>query len=280
MHYFAVLHFNTPMPNIFSAFSHCAHGLCCPFAASQPHQNCLGLGQQIFSSTPQNSPCHFSPSLHLHLWPLLASFFTFSATFQPLMAAFFICFGMKTWLQLVGNVVWRGRGGEAAGLIRVGSKAPLSLGTPASQERWWLSWLNTLELGRRGDSIFLFLWICKYEVKPDPELCTTWVLGMDHSWTYPSAFSSHSGDPPVLWSKQHPGEDVAMGHLESPAHSWDFAETSWAKPCVTRNHWNDFKRAKICRSRSPGKPLFSSPWKRRKLWACISHLIVPRPISR
>lgn len=34
---------------------------------------------------------------------------------------------MKTWLQLVGKVVWRGRGGEAAGLARAGSQALLPL---------------------------------------------------------------------------------------------------------------------------------------------------------
>lgn len=115
------------MPKIFPAFAHRVCRLRFPFTASLPHLNCLGLGQQIFSSTPQTSPSHFSPSLWLHLWPLLASFFTFLTISQPSLAAFFICFGMKTWLQLVGKAVWRGRGREAAGSARVGSKTLLSL---------------------------------------------------------------------------------------------------------------------------------------------------------
>lgn len=256
-----MLHLNTPMPNILPAFTHCR--LCFPFAASLPHLNCLGLGQQI-SSTSWNFP------LWLHPWPLQASFFTFSTTSQPSRAAFFICFGMKTWLQLVAEVVRRGRGGEAAGLARVGSKALLCVsGLPKRGIHGWKLW----SWGGREER-FLFLLQIKSRAR-------TWALhhvsfSPGSQLVLPSCFLPAQWKPTSAVAK----ENTAKGHSQSPDRSWDSAGTAWAKPCVTRNLWNDFKKAEICRSRSPGKLSFSSPWRGRKLWACISHLTVPRPISR
>lgn len=120
---------------------------------------------------------------------------------------------MKTWLQLVGKAVWRRRGGEAAGLARVGSKASLSLSGGGFHGLMLYRW------GEGGKNFLLLLWTCKSQVKPDPELCTTSLLDVDHSWSCPAAFSWRGGDPPVLWSKQRAGEDAAMGHLQSPTHS-------------------------------------------------------------
>lgn len=141
-----MLNFNTPTSSAFSAFIHHVCRLLFLFTTSLPHLTCCGFGQQPFSSTSLKSPRHFSPPLWLHPWPPLPSFFTLCATSQPSLPAFFIHFGMETWLQLVGKVVWRGRGDHYR---QSRSKAPLAVSGPL------LPCFNALDLVRRKIEVFL-----------------------------------------------------------------------------------------------------------------------------
>lgn len=113
-----------PRPVFFSAFTHHVCRLFFLFTTSLPQLTCRGFGQQPFSFASLKSPLHFSPPLRLHPWPPLPSFFTLWATSQPSLPAFFIHFGMETWLQLVGKVVWGGRGGHYR---QSRSEAPLAV---------------------------------------------------------------------------------------------------------------------------------------------------------
>lgn len=143
------------MSNNLPTFAQCSQAVLTVFTAPLPHLNCLGYGQQTFFSTSPNAPCHFSLSLWLRLWPRLASFFTLSATSQPSLGAFFICFGMKTWLQLVGKVVWRGRGGRFSQSREQSTSC--SLWAAHLPWRWggfhlWLLWSQ----GEGGKKVFFY----------------------------------------------------------------------------------------------------------------------------
>lgn len=174
--------FEYPMPCILPALTH--FRLCCPFTASLPHLTCLGLGQQI-SSASWNFPSHSSLPLWLHPWPHPASFFTSSTTSQPSLAAFFTCFGMNTQLQLVGEVVWRGRGGEQLVWPEWEAKHLfVSLGYPRDASMVENSGVGKWEMKA-------FYCFCKWKVKPEPEFCTMRVSVLDHSQSCPAPFSQH-----------------------------------------------------------------------------------------
>lgn len=253
------------MPNILPALSHCR--LCCAFTASLPHLNCLGLDQEI-SSTSWNFPSCSSLPLWLHPWPLPASFFTFSALTS--------CIFYLLWHENMAPVSWRGgmeRERRRGSWFAQNGKQSSYLFLWAAQEMQWLPWLRALELGSKRRKLFITFASRKSSQNPGfaPWEIQLWITAGPAQLLSPSTVEAHQ----CCGQEEH-----GQGPLTISWSLLRFCRNSLSKAMCYRNLWNDFKRAEICRSRSPGKLSFSSPWKGRKLWACISHLTVPRPISR